>query len=143
MIVPIIATLIQIVITITAISAFGFILALFSYFLDFCFYKGNIFGFWLPFLAKMITMKKYPLKYCQIEDMIISEDQKKSKYIHLVEDDQSPLYKMLGGCVICLNVWIGFITFPFIAVPLGISLWYYPVYILSASFFLRKITKIE
>ena len=139
----IIATLILIVITITTVSLFGFFLSLLSYFLDFCFYKGNIFGFWLPFLAQIVVKYKHPEKYRQIESSTLLSDAKGSRYINTAEHDQSPLYKMLGGCVICLNIWLGIVTFPAIALPLHISLWYYPVYLLSASFFLRKITKIE
>lgn len=136
-----IVTLIQIVITITAISVFGIFLALLSYFLDFCFYKGNVFGFWLPFLAKQIIRKKMPEKYAEIESGCFSRSQKVGRYIHLVEDSESPLYKMLGGCIVCFNIWCGIVTFPAIAVCLDVSLWYYPIYLLSASYFLRKVIK--
>lgn len=135
-----IAMLIQIVVTITAISVLGFFLALFSYFLDFCFWPKNIFSFWLPFLASQILKAKDPVKF----KYIMAIDDKEEREQSLIDAmDGGGLFKMLGGCAICLNVWIGMITFPILAHFLQFSLWYYPIYLLSASFFLRKIMKVD
>jgi hypothetical protein len=71
------------------------------------------------------------------------KDFQNKAFVKYVGGMDNGLFKMLGGCAICLNIWIGLITFPFIALPLGISLWYYPVYLLTASFFLRKIMRDE
>lgn len=130
----------QILPLITICSIFGLFLALFSYFLDFCFWRGNIFGFWLPFVAKHILKRKNPLKYQYIAKI---SDKKEREGLYLDEVGESGLFKVLGGCIICLNVWIGFATFILIHILLGISFWYMPVYLLSGSFILRKITKID
>jgi len=125
---------------ITVVSILGLFLALFSYFLDFCFWRGNVFGFWLPFVAKSIVKRKNPLKYAYI---LKQSDKKEQEGLFIDEAGESPLFKVLGGCSICLNIWIGFATFPLIYLLLGVSFWYMPIYLLSASFILRKIMKID
>jgi len=126
--------------TITVSSILGLFLALFSYFLDFCFWRGNVFSFWLPFVASNIVKRKTPLKYQYISKV---SDKKERQGLFIDEVGENGLFKVLGGCSICLNVWIGFVTFPFINLLLDISYWYMIVYLLSASFILRKIMKVD
>ncbi len=126
--------------TITVSSILGLFLALFSYFLDFCFWRGNVFSFWLPFVASNIVKRKNPLKYQYISKV---SDKKERQGLFIDEVGENGLFKVLGGCSICLNVWIGFVTFPFINLLLDISYWYMIVYLLSASFILRKIMKVD
>lgn len=126
--------------TITVSSLLGLFLALFSYFLDFCFWRGNVFSFWLPFVAKSIVKRKNPLKYQYISSV---SDKKERQGLFIDEVGENGLFKVLGGCSICLNIWIGFVTFPFINILLDISYWYMIVYLLSASFILRKIMKVD
>lgn len=130
----------ELVPTITVISLFGLFLALFSYFLDFCFWRGNVFSFWLPFVASNIVKRKNPLKYQYISKV---SDKKERQGLFVDEVGENGLFKVLGGCSICLNIWIGFVTFPFINILLDISYWYMIVYLLSASFILRKIMKVD
>lgn len=130
----------ELVPTITVISLFGLFLALFSYFLDFCFWRGNVFSFWLPFVASNIVKRKNPLKYQYISKV---SDKKERQGLFIDEVGENGLFKVLGGCSICLNIWIGFVTFPFINILLDISYWYMIVYLLSASFILRKIMKVD
>lgn len=74
----------------------AFISALLSLFLDFCFREGNIFEGWLDFLA----------------DLHLPED------VEAADIDREDRFKMvdwfwfkpLGGCVVCMNVWISFCT---------------------------------
>lgn len=126
--------------TITVSSILGLFLALFSYFLDFCFWRGNVFSFWLPFVASNIVKRKNPLKYQYISKV---SDKKERQGLFIDEVGENGLFKVLGGCSICLNIWIGFVTFPFINILLDISYWYMIVYLLSASFILRKIMKVD
>ena len=126
--------------TITVSSILGLFLALFSYFLDFCFWRGNVFSFWLPFVASNIVKRKNPLKYQYISKV---SDKKERQGLFVDEVGENGLFKVLGGCSICLNIWIGFVTFPFINILLDISYWYMIVYLLSASFILRKIMKVD
>jgi hypothetical protein len=130
----------ELVPTITVSSILGLFLALFSYFLDFCFWRGNVFSFWLPFVASNIVKRKNPLKYQYISKV---SDKKERQGLFINEVGENGLFKVLGGCSICLNVWIGFVTFPFINLLLDISYWYMIVYLLSASFILRKIMKVD
>ena len=125
---------------ITVVSILGLFLALFSYFLDFCFWRGNVFSFWLPFVAKSIVKRKNPLKYQYILNV---SDKKEQEGLFIDEAGERPLFKVLGGCSICLNIWVGFATFPVIHLLLGVSFWYMPIYLLSASFILRKIMKVD
>lgn len=126
--------------TISVSSILGLFLALFSYFLDFCFWRGNVFSFWLPFVASNIVKRKNPLKYQYISKV---SDKKERQGLFIDEVGENGLFKVLGGCSICLNIWIGFVTFPFINILLDISYWYMIVYLLSASFILRKIMKVD
>lgn len=130
----------ELVPTITVISLFGLFLALFSYFLDFCFWRGNVFGFWLPFVARNIVKRKNPNKYAYILKI---SDAKQQEELFIDEVTSEPIFKVLGGCSICLNIWIGFATFPFINLLLDISYFYMIVYLLSASFILRKIMNVD
>lgn len=65
--------------------------ALISLFLDFCFREGNILGWWIDFL---IDVELPHLTNSGIE----REDKEKLVY--------SWWYKPLGGCVVCMNVWV-------------------------------------
>jgi hypothetical protein len=98
----------------------------------------------LPFVAKNATKLLEPIKYKRV--MNIQDKEKRSEtFIELA--GTNGLFKVLGGCSICLNIWIGFITFPVIVELLKgvifINYWYFPVYLLASSFFLRKIMKID
>jgi hypothetical protein len=115
-------------------------LALFSYLLDFCFWRHNVFGFWLPFLAKSIVKRKNKLKY----DYILKLENKETQtemFLDIAATE--PLYKVLGGCSICLNIWLGFIAYPIIVAITGLSWWFMILFLLLASFILRKIQKID
>lgn len=76
----------------TSIVELAVIAALISLFLDFTFREGNIFAGWLDFLA----------------DLHIPADA-----MDLEREDRFELvewfwFKPLGGCVVCMNVWISF-----------------------------------
>lgn len=69
--------------------------ALLSMFLDFTFREGNIFEGWLDFLA----------------DLHLPEDVEQAD---IEREDRFKMvdwfwFKPLGGCVVCMNVWISFI----------------------------------
>lgn len=133
-------TLVKLLLEALTVSIFAFCLSLFSYFLDFCFWRHNVFGFWLPFLAKSIVRRKNKLKY----DYILkqpNEDTQTEMFLDIAATE--PLYKVLGGCSICLNIWIGFATFPIIVVFTGLSWWFMILYLFLASFILRKIMKVD
>lgn len=133
-------TLVMILLQALIVSIFSLCLALLSYFLDFCFWRHNIFGFWLPFIAKSIVKRKNKVKY----DYILSQPSEETQTEMFLDNAAiEPLYKVLGGCSICLNIWIGFITFPIIVLVTGFSWWFMILYLLLASFILRKIQKID
>ena len=126
--------------TTTVSCVLGALLALFSYFIDFCLWRGNIFDFYPPYLAKIITKRFYKAKFDNISK-ITDKEVRNEAFIDAV--NTHGFFKMLGGCAICFNVWIGFFTFPLIHIAFGISFWYMPVYLLFASFLLRKMMKID
>lgn len=131
--------------TIIAMIFLAFILgsinALFSYFLDFCFWEGNVFGFWQPFLAKTLLKAFKPNIYLSLEG---ARKNKNPEYSNMCIEQAHKmfLYKILGGCPPCTNVWIGFITFPIINHFLQLGGFYSIPYLLMSSFVLRKIMKI-
>jgi hypothetical protein len=133
-------TLVTILLQALIVSVFSLCLALLSYLLDFCFWRHNVFGFWLPFLAKSIVKRKNKLKYDYILKLENSETQTE---MFLDNAATEPLYKVLGGCSICLNIWLGFIAYPIIVVITGLSWWFMILFLLLASFILRKIQKID
>lgn len=129
--------MILIILQITIISLIGWLTALFSYFLDYCFWENSIFGKWLPFLSQKLLKKKDYKKLNQI--LLLPENARYNAYI----EASGPyfLFKILGGCIICTNVWICMLLFPIWWIC-GIDWYYLFPYIFSSSFFLRRITGI-
>ncbi len=86
-----------------------------SFFLDFCFREGNIFAGWIRFLNRYFyENKKNPFRF---------------------------LYKPLGGCLYCSNVWVSLGFFFLYWAIQGISfLWLVPILFFShlILFFLSK-----
>jgi hypothetical protein len=114
-----------------------------SYFINYTFYEGSIFGAWLPFLARMIAkhrVKKGTLsasEFKAVNGMITNA--RESSMIALV--DRAFFYKILGGCPICSNVWQGILTFWIWYFWLGLSLGFYLPYVILGNFCLRKMDK--
>lgn len=126
--------------TITVISILGILPALLSYFLDFCFWRYNIFAFWLPFISQLVIKKLKPVKY---KHFMLEHDIIKRQELFFDECSHQPLYKLLGGCAICLNFWLCLATYPLFVVFVGVEWYFIPVYILASHFFLRKIMKVD
>lgn len=120
------------------VSLCAFHLALFSYFLDFCLWRGSIFDFWLPLVARTITKISYPDKYNHF--MKISDKMKRNlEFMDLMGVKENKLFKFLGGCYVCLNFWIGLATIPLVLSFTGVPAWLMPFYLLLGNFILRKI----
>lgn len=72
--------------------------ALLSLLLDFCFREGNIFSGWLEFLYEQTVPEK-------IREQLINKDiTREDRFDHITWF----WFKPLGGCVVCMNVWISF-----------------------------------
>ena len=111
--------------------------SLLSYFLDYCFWEGSIFGKYIPWLAEK------NLKTFKPEILKALESAKGTKDYNnkLVQSAQNEFFfKILGGCVICSNIWLGGITFTILALVFGLSWWLAFPYLLFSSFLLRKIS---
>jgi hypothetical protein len=130
-------------------AATGAVNALLGYFLDYCFYKGSIFGGYLPRVAAM-CLKVWGSESDKIQVKIFKTAGKRcgreAAADHLCELAQDmPLYKLLGGCVICFNVWLSVFTYSVIyaSVLIGSNYylpWYYVfVHVVVSSFVLRRI----
>ena len=75
----------------------GFFSSLISFFLEFCYRPGNIFGFYMDFIEK-----------------------------HFRDNPKNPfgfLWKPFGGCVQCHNTWITFFVFAFANQTFDVSFW--------------------
>lgn len=84
----------------------GIFSAMNSFFLEFCYQEGNIFGWWIDYLNAHVR------------------DNKK----HLLH----PFYKPLGGCVYCQNIWIAMSYFLVTHFAFGVSWWlFFPVIMFS------------
>lgn len=78
----------------TFIIELAVISALLSLFIEFCFREGNIFGGWLDFLADM-----------HLPEDVMNADLDREDRFEMVDWFW---FKPLGGCVVCMNVWISF-----------------------------------
>jgi hypothetical protein len=116
------------IINIFLVAQIGAVCALFSYFLDYTFWPGSIFKGYLPLLGRILL----PKSECD-EVRMLSKELRSQAYVDRAENYM--LFKLLGGCVFCFNVWITFISFYFLPFE-----WYYIfVYTTLSHFVLRKI----
>lgn len=117
----------------------GFFTALLSLFLDFCFRESNIFEGWLDFWADRWLRKNKP----EILEFVKEKTDEDIKLLTLEKWDSVREYKHdhvewfwwkpLGGCVVCMNVWISFFFILFFpATVLG-----YLFYVLFSNFLVR------
>lgn len=118
----------HIIVTIVLVALLGVSCGAFSYFLDYCFWPGSVFKFYLPFLARTVLPKSE-----RKEVELLEKSLRANEYVHRAENYM--LFKLLGGCMYCFNVWITFISFSLLPFE-----WYYIfIYTPAAHFFLRKI----
>lgn len=130
--------MLDITITVVFVAVLASINSLLSYLLEFCFWEHSIFGKWLPWLAWVNLRMFEPKRWAELQ---LTKDMQ-GQDNRLIDAAQNlPLYKVLGGCVICMNVWLGFITFVCLHVGLGLNWWYGFHYVLFSSFLLRRIIK--
>ena len=112
----------------------GVIIALFSYFMDYCFWENSIFGKWLPFLAKVILSIKDKDKY-----NLLSKSNNTDESI-INEVGQAFFYKILGGCIYCTNVWLNIFYYFFTnSSHLILSLYLLIIQVITAHVILRKL----
>lgn len=76
-------------------------------------YRGMIFGWWLPFVAKLLVSKQaFSEKYIVDVNGVSFANEKECKefeeniYIELAHT--KAIYKVLGGCAFCFGVWVTF-----------------------------------
>lgn len=119
---------VDIIIKITFTAQLGACCALFSYFLDYCMWPQSIFKAYLPWLASRLMPRKE-----RDEVMMLSEGLRPEEFVRRGESIM--LWKLLGGCVFCFNVWITFASFPW----LGLDWPYIFVYTPVSHFILRKV----
>lgn len=124
--------MIQVLIVLSTISFLGWINALISYLLDYTFQPHAIFKKWLPWLAEAVISEND-----WTEAQALEPSQRPEEYQNRALNYF--FYKILGGCIVCTNVWISFITFGIIMAFLGFP-WYYGIaYVASSSYFIRRI----
>lgn len=124
--------MIQILIVLCTISFLAWINALISYFLDYCFQPHSIFKKWLPWLAEAVISEE-DWQEVQALDNNLKADEYQNRAMSYF------FYKILGGCIVCTNAWVSFITFGLIIYFLGFP-WYYGIaYTVSSSYFIRRI----
>lgn len=117
----------DIIVTIVLVGLIGIACGLFSYFLDYCFWPGSVFKFYLPWLARTVL----PSSECK-EVELLAPELRPEEYVRRAENYM--LFKLLGGCMYCFNVWITFASFSVLPFE-----WYYIfVYTPVSHFFLRK-----
>lgn len=116
---------------------FGGLNSLLSYFIDYTFWQGSIFENYLPWLAKKNLKFFRPAKY---ELLMQRKDHLEFDNDLIKAAADMFFFKILGGCVICTNIWLGGITFTILnLLLLSISWWCVIPYLIFSSFLLRKI----
>jgi hypothetical protein len=119
----------------------GIINALFSYLVDFTFWQGSIFDGWLPFVEKNICRFLAPEEFKKI--MQEPAPTRASSFETVVHGNSlfAKYYKILGGCIVCVNVWLGMLSWFIICHYIELfEAAYGFVYILVGNAFLRKVT---
>lgn len=121
-------------------ATLGVFCGLFSYLLDYCFWPGNVFKGYLPWLAMMQVRMHKPKIWEHIKGLrYYAGDASGWKEAVVAEAEGLFWYKVLGGCSVCLNVWIAMLSW---AVICGLTFfsWYYGFcYVLVASWLIRKL----
>lgn len=113
----------------------GVICGLFSYFLDYCFWPGSIFKRYLPWLAAKMLQKYAPDQWHIIAGM--------NPEYHMQQAEKIFWYKILGGCSVCLNIWIAMLSWTVIC-PFSFFAWYFCFpYIVMSSWMIRKLVGAE
>lgn len=114
----------------------GAVCGLFSWFLDYCFWRGNIFQGYLPRLAVWTLKVTGHRDYKSVQAVKTLHGQ----WHEMATDSASEvgIYKMLGGCAVCLNFHIAFWSWVTICYFSPLE-WYYGFsYILVSSAVIRK-----
>lgn len=113
----------------------GALCGLFSYFLDYCFWPGSIFKGYLPWLAKTVIGM-----HNKAELALILKLPKEAQENELINAAQKYfIYKPLGGCAVCANIYIAAGSFAIISF-LSFFEWYYIFpYMLVSSAILRRL----
>jgi hypothetical protein len=124
---------IDLIVVIALVTVLGWLCALLSYFLDYCFWERSIFQNYLPWLASKCISRE-DLK----EVSMLRPSEQANDLIRRASG--SFFYKVLGGCIICTNVWLSFITFFILCNVLNLGWYYVFIYTITSSYFLRRIT---
>lgn len=132
-----ILTIYEVLMKICLASVLGIFCGLLSYFLDYCFWKGNIFQWYLPWLASRMVKKKNRLLWQRINELSGYTGSWRDEIVAAAEG--YPWFKVLGGCSVCLNVWIGLWTWAAICWFSPLELYYGFFYVLVSSWMIRKL----
>jgi len=116
------------------ISCIAFFTASGSFFLQYTFREGAIFGRYLPILARLILRFTDKRKYKSIPNTRGHDN------TFIMEAYNTAAYKILGGCGVCSNIWQSFIVYLFV---FGVEKkWYIClIFLLISNLFYRKIDK--
>lgn len=115
----------------------GAVNSAFSYFLDYCFWEGSIFGSYLPWLAKW-NLKYFAPERLKFLDAGKDSPEYENELIKAASDKF--FFKILGGCMICTNIWLGALTFTALWYATGVQYVYIMPYLLFSSYTLRKMS---
>lgn len=115
----------------------GLICALLSYFIDYCFWPGSIFKNYLPWLSRKIVKLYNKAEY----DLISKLPKESAEQAFLDAAPEYFLYKPLGGCAVCMNIYIAAIVYIPICLYSPLAWYYFFPFILTSSAFLRKLVK--
>jgi hypothetical protein len=130
--------IINILVLLLCATITGILSGLCSYFLDYCLWPGQIFGRYLPWLARRIIKLHNRAERMHLHTQLcnVPREVRDEKYMEAAS--RYALYKILGGCIYCSAVWQSIMTFTMIAILLGMPWWALPVHIVASHALLRR-----
>lgn len=120
----------------------GSICGLFIYFVDYTFWKGAIFDFYLPWLAKLLLKYFSPKELKKL--MALKSTMSNDDFDDILKDKATEevfFYKMLGGCPICFGMWIAMASYAIICYFTFLEWYFCFPYMFVSSWQIRKLVK--
>lgn len=125
----------SIILMIILTVSFAWFTACLSFLVDYCLWDGSIFQNYLPWLAKKAVRKNDRQKFNLI--MSMPEGERPDQFEQAAQT--AFIYKMMGGCIICTNIWVSFAAFIPVWLFCGVSIWFYLPFVVASSRILRKL----
>lgn len=133
--------LVMVILYLLLTIATGILNGFFSYLYDFCLWPDAIFKGLLPFLASAFNKEKR-IKVADLRAKYKAGMIRDEAYMDnlVIIGKHRFFFKILGGCIVCTNIWFAMISFTLLLIFTPIPWWGAFAHILVSSFTVRKIS---